>query len=611
MKFIKLDSFIADFRFFYFYLGNRIFLALLLSFSVGLLDGLGLAMFLPLLQLVESGGQYQPTAGDDNLAFYVNLFDFFGLSLDLTNVLVMILFFFSLKGAFRFLESYYTVVLNMSFTENVRIEAVENISMINYKYFNQIDAGKIQNTLSSEIDRVRLAFQSYAAASQTLLTVTVYAGLAFLTNPQFALLVVVGGLFSNLVYNTLYKRTKEISKGITSINHSFHGVMMQQIHNFKYLRATGKVAPYSEKLKYIVREVSDGFKKIGFLNSILTATREPLSIAVVVVVILVQTTYFQADLGSIILSLLFFYRSLNQLIIFQNHWNTFYGYSGSLIGYKEFIDEIKANTIDYNNGKDLRGINRLELRQASFGYDHSLLLKDINLTIEKNTTIALVGQSGSGKTTLTNIITGLLPLHSGSVLVNGSPLGEINIQQFQSHIGYITQDPVIFNDTLFNNVTFWDKKTPENLTRFMDCIRKASLLDFFDGLDLKADAPLGNNGVMVSGGQKQRIAIARELYKKVDLMILDEATSALDSATERDIQAYFESNKGNMTFVIIAHRLSTIKNADQIYLLKKGKIEASGTFLELQQSSEEFRRMVELQDFGKMEPEEATGGEGR
>jgi len=309
-------------------------------------------------------------------------------------------------------------------------------------------------------------------------------------------------------------------------------------------------------------------------------------------------------LGPIILSLLFFYRSLNQIIVFQNYWNSFLNYSGSLSSYKDFISELNQNKLNYNSGKAINNIESVELKGVDFSYDDKILLRGVDLKIQKNKTIAFVGASGSGKTTLTNIITGLLPVESGRLLVNGYDLKLSNIQQYQSKIGYITQEPVIFNDSLFNNVTFWAEKSKDNLMRFQESIEKASLSEFLANLELGGDTPLGNNGVMVSGGQKQRIAIARELYKNVNLLVLDEATSALDSSTEQEIQGYFEGLNGRLTIIVIAHRLSTIKSADVIYLLSNGEIEEQGDFYSLQEKSVEFKRMVELQDFGLLKKEE-------
>jgi len=603
MKFSNLMSNkFPDFKFFYSYLGNKIFLSLILSFFVGLMDGFGLAMFIPLLQLVDSGGVYDTTSESaGNMDYFIDILGSIGLSLNLLTVLLLILFFFTVKGIFRFIESYYNVILVTFFVKKVRFEAVECITNLNYRHFIKLDSGVIQNSLSSEVDRVQQAYKNYSSAMQSMIFVSVYVSLAFLTNPQFAVVVVIGGALSNLLYNRLYKKTKETSKKITLGNHTYHGLMIQQIHNYKYLRATGQIFKYNQKLKDTIVYLVNRNRKIGYFNSILLATKEPLSIFVVVVVILVQTSYFNTPLGPIVLSLLFFYRSLNQIIVFQNYWNSYLNYSGSLGSYQEFISDLKKNKLEYNSGFEVETIESIKLEGVNFSYDEKKLLKNISMSIPKNKTIAFVGPSGSGKTTLSNIISGLLPIQKGQLLINGKDLQNSNIQQFQSRVGYITQEPVIFNDTLFNNVTFWEEKSEKNLLKFKESIAKASLSEFYKNLDLSEDTPLGNNGVMVSGGQKQRIAIARELYKTVDLLVLDEATSALDSSTEKEIQNYFEELKGSFTILVIAHRLSTIKNADVIYLLKDGKIESHGDFFSLQEKSSEFRKMVQLQDFSSIE----------
>lgn len=588
----------TDFTFFYRYLGARIFIALTLSIVVGLMDGLGLAMFIPLLQMVDGSAEFQGTEENiGNIVYFVRGLEYIGLSLNLTTVLLLILFFFSLKGIFRFLEGYYNVILTTNFAKTIRLEAIDLLSLLDYRYFLKIDPGKVQNSLSGEIDRVRLSFVSYNTSIQALISVFVYVTLAFLTNPQFAVLVAVGGSLSNLLYRRLYTRTKQTSQTLTKSNHEFHGLMMQEVQNFKYLRSTGQIQLYAKKVRKSIGNIAVAFKKIGFFNSVLYAAKEPMSITVVVLVIFVQTSFFSAVLGPIIVSLLFFYRSLNQLILFQNSWNNFLNYTGSLRNHQDFIDELKANGISYTEGKSLDQIHSIEIENIDFFFGDKKFIDGLNLTIPEKKTVAFVGPSGSGKTTLSNIITGLLSYDSGRLLVNGVDIKEINLQSYQSKIGYISQEPVVFNDTLFNNVTFWAPKTKENLDRFDLCIQKASLQEFLDSTSEKEDTELGINGTLVSGGQKQRIAIARELYRNSNLLILDEATSALDTATEREIQNYFDELKGHYTMIVIAHRLSTIKSADLIYLMKDGRIVASGDFNTLQELSPEFKNMVALQDF--------------
>ena len=242
--------------------------------------------------------------------------------------------------------------------------------------------------------------------------------------------------------------------------------------------------------------------------------------------------------------------------------------------------------------------DKLACHDVSYRYNtnDNWILQNISLSIAKNETIAIVGQSGSGKTTLVSLLCGLLRPEKGEYTIDGVPSSEFSIDTFKRRTGIISQDPVIFNDTVFNNVTFYDEVTPENEKRCEEALHQASILDFIMAQPKQLHSRLGNNGINLSGGQKQRIAIARELYKKVDILFFDEATSSLDSETERTIQQNIEALKGRYTIVIIAHRLSTIKHAHRIVLLKEGKIEHIGTYDELLNVSDTFKNMVALQD---------------
>jgi subfamily B ATP-binding cassette protein MsbA len=163
-------------------------------------------------------------------------------------------------------------------------------------------------------------------------------------------------------------------------------------------------------------------------------------------------------------------------------------------------------------------------------------------------------------------------------------------------VGYITQDPVIFNDTVFNNISFWGAESEFNKKRFWTAVKQAAIFDFIDELPNKVQMVLGNNRVNLSGGQRRRISIARELFKEVEILILDEATSALDSETEKAIQRNIDDLKGDYTILIIAHRISTIKNADRIVVMKNGKISHINNFSDLIEESKYFRKLVELQE---------------
>ncbi len=337
-------------------------------------------------------------------------------------------------------------------------------------------------------------------------------------------------------------------------------------------------------------------KRLGVMGAIMEASREPLIMVVVVVIIFTQLSFFGQSLGPIILSLMLLYRALNSLMLLQVQWNSFLSLSGSVDNMAEFMKEINSNNEVYGTG-DLGGFrSQIEVNSLSFRYQDKYVLRDVSLNIEKNQTVAFVGESGSGKTTLVNLLAGLMHPDSGSVIVDGKNLSEIDVRSYQKHLGYITQEPVIFSDTIFNNVTFWADRNPETEKQFWAALEKASIGDFVRDLPLAEESPLGSNGILVSGGQKQRLSIARELYKEVDILIMDEATSALDSETEKTIQENIDLLKGSYTFLIVAHRLSTVKSADKIVLMRNGHVEEVGTFSDLNSRSRTFRRMVELQE---------------
>lgn len=599
MNYIKffIKKYFQYFTYFYSHLRYRVFVSLGLSLIVGVLDGFGLAMFLPLLQMVNGSKQEVNTEEMGSLSFLVEGLQDLGIPFNLYSVLLVILLFFSLKGIMKFFEGYLRVVYQQFFIKKIRIQNAELLANFEYNLFVNADSGRIQNTFSGEVQRVNAACRAYFMALQAAVLVGVYVVMAFMSNPQFALFVTIGGGLTNFLFKKLYAATKARSARLTKESHSFQGLLIQKVSNFKYLKATALIFQYVEKLKYNIEQIETSQRKIGILGATLQAIREPLTMIVVVFGIIVQVHFFGGGLGLIILSLLFFYRALTFLMSMQNHWNSFLGVSGSLDNMTAFTKELKEGQENYGTAEFRSFKQQLKISDIKFSYGKLPILDNINLEIDRYETVAIVGESGSGKTTLLNVLAGLIKPEQGFVTVDDVKMRDLDIRTFQSKIGYITQEPVIFSDTIYNNITFWAEENVENLSRFKDALKKASIFDFVEGLDLKEQSELGSNGINLSGGQRQRISIARELYKEVDFLMMDEATSALDSETEKAIQENIDALKGKYTIIMIAHRLSTVKNADKIILLNKGKVEKVGGFAEMYEQSTVFKKMVSLQEF--------------
>ncbi|WP_405325919.1 ABC transporter ATP-binding protein [Leeuwenhoekiella sp. LLG6367-2.1] len=598
MKYLNkfLVKYFTTFIYFYKKLKHRLFVRIFLNISVGALDGFGLVMFLPLLEMT---GDQSPNTGSKSLGkldFVVEFIANLGIAFSLLNILIVMTTFFLLKGIASYINSIYAVRVKMYFIRTMRNNLSDMIASMSYKKFVLSDAGRISNTLIGEVARVSQSYETYFGAFQQFILTIVYMGFAFTINPEFALLITVGGLITNVFFRSLYKITKNSSSEITEGSHFYQKLIIQLISNFKYLKATGQLENYTKKLKKTIFYIERHNLKIGKLSSIITSVREPLMIIVVSTVILIQVNLMGGELGAILISLLFFYKAMNSLMQMQTIYNKFLEVSGSQNSMTKFeMELVEAFEID--------GVNEIHkfesaivLQNIKLSYDSKVVLNKINLKINKLETVAFVGESGSGKTTLVNLIAGLMPIDSGSISIDNISFSELNRKSYQKRIGFITQEPVIFNDTIFNNVTFWDEYNEDNLQRFNNAIKQASIYEFVMGLEGLENSTLGNEGVNLSGGQRQRISIARELYKDIDILIMDEATSALDSETEKAIQQSIDNLKGKLTILIVAHRLATIKNADKIVLLNKGSIEDVNNFKGLLQSSLNFKRMAQLQE---------------
>lgn len=586
------------FFFFFSYLKYKIFVLVLLSLLVGLLDGFGLALFIPLFQVAvdDSSQAVKPELG--SLDFLLDFMNSVGFNLNVGNILIFMTALFLTKGVFKFFDSYYKVSLQIFFVKKLRFQMLRGLENVSYQNFVGMDAGRIQNTFSAEVYKVTASFISYFNTLQYAVLLIVYMGLAFFSNWQFAILVSIGGFISNLFFKMLFRRTEAASINISNKGHQFQSFLIQAVQHFKYLKATSYFKKYKLKLINQIEDIESLQKNIGFYNSLLNGLREPIVLVIVVIVIFIQVNFLGGALASILLSLMFFYRALNYVISVQSSWQSFISQFGGIVSSTEIIDLFLKGEEKITGNTHFGALDTIVLTDVGFGFqDGSEILSNINLTIYKNETIAFVGPSGSGKTTLVNLIVGLFNQVEGQIQINGLSRSQINMLDFRSRVGYITQEPVIFNDTVFNNVTFWAPKTPENLAQFWKAIGLANLVDFVDERPEREEMILGDNGVKASGGQKQRISIARELYKEVEIIVFDEATSALDSDSEKIIQENINSLQGKYTIVLIAHRLSTIKNVDKIYLINKGRIKSSGNFDELFSSDLNFRRMVQLQEF--------------
>lgn len=237
----------------------------------------------------------------------------------------------------------------------------------------------------------------------------------------------------------------------------------------------------------------------------------------------------------------------------------------------------------------------IELKDIVFSYTDQPVLKNVSLVIPKGKTIALVGASGAGKSTMADLIARYYDVTGGSILIDGHDVKKIKIADLRNLMSIVSQQPILFNDTVAANITFGDPNP--DMERMKHAAQLAYAADFIEALPNGYFTTIGDQGSKLSGGQRQRIAIARALYKDAPILILDEATSALDAESEKIVQQAIQNLTKNRTVIVIAHRLSTIQHADEIIVLDRGEIIERGTHAELVKMQGIYQRMVELNTF--------------
>lgn len=241
--------------------------------------------------------------------------------------------------------------------------------------------------------------------------------------------------------------------------------------------------------------------------------------------------------------------------------------------------------------------HQIEFKNISFYYDKdNQILKNFSLTLPKGKTVALVGQSGSGKTTIANLLARFYDVTEGEILIDGTDIKHLKIEEYRKLLGMVTQESVLFNDTVYNNILMG--KTEATKEEVENASKIANAHQFIENLAEGYQTNIGDDGNKLSGGQKQRLSIARAVLKNPPIMILDEATSALDTESERLVQEALDHMMENRTSLVIAHRLSTIQKADHIVVMERGNIVEQGTHQELMTKDGVYKRLIELQNFG-------------
>lgn len=562
---------------------------MVMTLIVGFVEGLGIVLFLPILQ---NG------FGNDRLSLVLkHIFGALHIGYSFTLLLFLILVFFTFRSIFLIYYARYTCGITADLSVILRRTMIRNIFNADYMYLLKKEVGYIDNAVSREISCVIETFTTCIYILSYAIYAFVYILLALLLNPRITGILLAFSPIAIFLMRNLNRLTTKASIDMSDSYGRFHSILIQALSKMKYLKATQAQAKVSEIIDRENKNLGHLTYKLGFLASFTKDAFEPLVVLIVVCLLFYYVNILGKTVSEVIFLAFLFLQIARQFLSVQASYRKFLSSMGSIETFGRIEKELDDNKEDLHlkDGKEPDFAKDIVFNNVTLIFPNGKSgLSDIALAIKPKSITAFVGHSGSGKSTVANMITGIIRPTKGDVFFGDVNYNRLNLKSLREKTGYVTQEDIIFNASIMDNISLWNEKP--DAAGLSKAIGIAHIAGFIDALPGKQKSMLGDNGLNISGGQRQRITIARELYKNAELLILDEATSALDSESEKRIYENLKEFKGIKTMVIIAHRLSTIKNADYIYVFHNGRIVEEGTFDDLYSNKDtRFYQICQLQ----------------
>ncbi|MCA4781961.1 ATP-binding cassette domain-containing protein [Empedobacter stercoris] len=507
---------------------------------------------------------------------------------------------FLFRNIFSFLSETCLVDLRSGVTRDLRVDIHNKIIDLPVAYFTEKRKGDMINRISSDVNEVESnILNSIVEIVRSPIMIIVFVGVLFTVSYQltiFAILVFpIMGTIISLIGKSLKKAAAhaqdELSNIITYVDETLTSLKIIKIFNAED-QVKGR---FDESINRYRKYLQKVMKK----RALASPTSEFLGAVTIGLIVFFGGKLSLEGNGltgsQFIFYIATFYTLLDPIKKFSKALSDVQKGEVSAQRIFEVLDA-DVSIQDLPNAKGIEAFeDKIEFRNVTFAYGKHDVIKDFNLTINKGETVALVGQSGSGKSTLANLITRFWDVKSGQILIDGINIKHIKLHDYRLLFGLVTQDSILFNDTIFNNISLGDKSPSEE--KVVSAARIANAEEFIIKMPEKYQESVGEGGSKLSGGQKQRLSIARAVYKNPPIMVLDEATSALDTKSEKLVQVALNNMMQNRTSLVIAHRLSTIQNADKIVVMEAGKIIEEGNHHSLIEKKGVYANLVNMQNF--------------
>ncbi len=503
------------------------------------------------------------------------------------------------KNLFRYLSNWAMAPARNGVSRDIRNELFGKLMALPLAYFSDEKKGNLMTRMSNDVQEIENSIlNTLEVVFKEPVSILIYMGTLFYISPQFTFYALILLLITALVIGRIGRKLKTAARSGQALLSNLASILDEALSGMRIIKAFNA----EKRVENLFKKENDRYYRImtGLirkrdLSSPLTEFLATLVIAAVL--FLGGQEVIRGELGASLF--------IGYLVIFAQLLNPFKNFSKAFyqiqkgIASAERIEEILDENVSIEEKENALPISdfkhSIEYQNVSFSYGDEPVLQDINLEINKGKMLAIVGPSGAGKSTLADLLPRFFDVSSGAVRIDGMDIRDLKLDELRHLMGIVSQEPILFNDSIFNNIAFG--KEGAGLDEVMEAARIANAHEFIIKMPEGYDTNIGEGGVKLSGGQRQRLTIARAVLKNPPILILDEATSSLDSESEKLVQDALFRLMANRTSLVIAHRLSTIQFANEIIVMQDGRIIERGNHISLIAKRGLYHKLVEMQAF--------------
>jgi len=518
----------------------------------------------------------------------------------LITICIVIIILFFVKNLFNYLAMYFIATLRNGMLKDIRDKIYDKIVELPVSYFSEKRKGDIISRITSDVQEIQSSFLSMLEmfVKEPLTLLFTLVGMLALSW-KLTIFVLIFLPISGLIISSIGKKLKAKSTIAQQENAYFLSVVEETLSSLKIIKGFNAEGKFRDKFQASTGRLNRTLNTLLHRQNLASPMSEFLGVLVITIVlwfggnmVLIDNTMDAATfIGFLVLT-------YNILTPAKAISKATYSIQRGNASSERILEIIETETTLKDAPNAINKVSfdtKIEVENIDFKYEKERVLKNFSMSVPKGQTIALVGQSGSGKSTIANLITRFYDVNQGHIKIDGTDIREISKHSLRNLMGLVTQDSILFNDSIRNNIALGkDDATEEEI---IAALKIANAWEFISQMPEGLDANIGDSGNKLSGGQKQRLSIARAVLKNPPIMILDEATSALDTESEKLVQQALENMMRNRTSIVIAHRLSTIQNADNIIVMQRGEIVEQGKHEELLAKRGTYQKLVEMQSF--------------